>query len=45
MTDFLKGKAAQKKAQFLKDQKRLADANLIHMLFGSSRDALVLKFI
>jgi hypothetical protein len=29
----------------LKDSKRLADASLIQMLFGTNRDSLVLKFI
>ena len=45
MSDFLKGKAQKKKEQYLKDQKKLAEASLVQMIFGQNRDALVLKFI
>ena len=45
MTLEMRGKAEASRAKFLKDQKKLKDASLVQMMFGQSRDALVLKFI
>ena len=45
MTQEMRGKAEAQRAKYLKDQKKLKDASLVQMMFGQSRDALVLKFI
>ena len=45
LTQFLKKRAEKQREEFLKDQKRLGDKSLLMMIFGSNRDALVLKFV
>jgi hypothetical protein len=45
MTSELKEKANLQRAEYLKTQKRLKDASILQMMFGQSRDVLVLKFI
>ena len=45
ITNELKEKANQDREQYLKEKKRLKDASILQMMFGQSRDVLVLKFI